>query len=58
MTSLLNRFLDDERGATSIEYALIAGVVSVSIIIGLTSIKTALNTHLNTVAQNISSASR
>jgi pilus assembly protein Flp/PilA len=58
MSSLLRRFLDDEGGATAIEYSLIALIVGLGIIVGVTSIKDALNVHLNTVAQNISTASR
>jgi len=35
---LLRTFLADDSGATAIEYALIAGIVSVSILGGLTQI--------------------
>ncbi len=38
-------FLRDKAGATSIEYALIAGFVSLAIIVGATSIGTKLNSH-------------
>ena len=37
MKSLVTRFVKDESGATAIEYGLIAGLVSVAIITGLTS---------------------
>ena len=36
MKSLINRFVNDESGATAIEYGLIAGLLSVVIIGGLT----------------------
>ena len=36
MTNLINRFKNDESGATAIEYGLIAGFVSIVIIAGLT----------------------
>lgn len=35
MTNLLSRFAKDESGATAIEYGLIAGFVSIAIIIAL-----------------------
>ena len=37
---LLTRFLNDENGATAIEYGLIAGLISVVIITALTGIGT------------------
>ena len=41
---LVRRFLDDAGGATSIEYALIATLVSIVILTALTQIGTSLNT--------------
>jgi pilus assembly protein Flp/PilA len=38
MTSTLSRFLNDEAGATSIEYALIASFLSILIVAGATTI--------------------
>lgn len=38
MLRLIKRFSFDESGATAIEYALVAGLVSVSIIAGVTDI--------------------
>ena len=35
MTNLINRFKNDESGATAIEYGLIAGLISVVIIAAL-----------------------
>jgi pilus assembly protein Flp/PilA len=46
----LARLLQDESGATAIEYALIAVLISTAIIIGAT----ALGTQLNTTYQSIS----
>jgi len=40
--SSLRDFVNDESGATSIEYALIASIVSLVIIGGLTGVKAAL----------------
>jgi pilus assembly protein Flp/PilA len=38
MTGLVHRFLQDDRGATSIEYAMIASVVSIVILTAVTAI--------------------
>ena len=38
------RFLQQECGATAIEYALIAGGISIGIIVAVTSVGTTLNT--------------
>ena len=50
------KFGQDERGATAIEYALIAGIVSLSIIIGLTGIRDSLQNELNGVAPTLQAA--
>ncbi|MGZ6014690.1 MAG: Flp family type IVb pilin [Phenylobacterium sp.] len=50
MTKHLNRFICDESGATAIEYSLIAGLVAVAIIAGLTVLGTNLNGKYGTVA--------
>jgi pilus assembly protein Flp/PilA len=42
--SAFARLLQDESGATAIEYALIAILISTAIIIGATALGTALNT--------------
>ncbi len=44
MRSLLRQFLDDRRGATALEYAMIAIFVSIVVIAGAASIGTRLNT--------------
>lgn len=43
MTNFIKNFLQDEEGATAIEYGLIAGLISVAIIAVLTSMGTSLN---------------
>jgi len=53
MTNLISRFIRDESGATAIEYGLIAALIAVVIITGLTSVGTNLNTKLNSVATNL-----
>jgi pilus assembly protein Flp/PilA len=46
-------FVVDESGATSIEYALIAGIVSISIIGAVTGIKNSLNSSFNSAASSL-----
>jgi pilus assembly protein Flp/PilA len=48
--SLLKRFLNDEVGATSIEYALIAGLIALAIIASLTLISSSLQGKFTSVA--------
>ena len=57
MKSLFNRFVQDESGATAIEYGLIAAIIGVGIIAALGNVKTALNTKFNTIGTNLNSAS-
>lgn len=45
--------MSDSSGATSIEYALIAVIVSLVIVTGATSIGTNLGTKLSTVATSL-----
>ena len=56
MSKFVTRFLKNESGATAIEYGLIAALVAVVIITGLTSLGTSLNTKFSTIAANISTA--
>ena len=46
---LFRRFLNDETGASAIEYALIAGLVSVSSILALTNAGTSAETLFGSV---------
>ncbi len=56
MSKIFQRFIKDEGGATAIEYGLIAALVAVVIIVGLTSLGTTLNNTFSTVATNVSGA--
>ena len=49
MTQFLNRFADDESGATAIEYGLIAALIAVVIITAVTTVGTNLRTTFNKV---------
>ena len=53
MSNIVTRFLKDEGGATAIEYGLIAALVAVVIIVGLTSLGTNLNGTFTNVATNV-----
>lgn len=45
----LRQFIIDERGATAIEYAIIAGSISIVIVVAARGIGTALNTTFTSV---------
>jgi len=53
MRAILVRFSNDDSGATAIEYGLIAAIVAVGIIVGLTNLSTGLNTLFNNVVINL-----
>lgn len=53
MRNLVHRFLDDQSGATAIEYGLIAALIAVVIIGTLQAIGNNLSTSLNSVATNL-----
>ncbi len=53
MMNALVRLLQDDSGATAIEYALIAVLISTAIIIGATALGTALNTTYVGLANKI-----
>ena len=53
MKAIFTPFLMDESGVTAIEYALIASIVGVGIILGLTNLQTGLNTIFNNVNTNL-----
>jgi pilus assembly protein Flp/PilA len=46
---MLERFLNDQRGATAIEYGLIAAGISIAIIAVVSSLGSALNTTFTSV---------
>jgi pilus assembly protein Flp/PilA len=53
MRSIIAKFVANEDGATAIEYGLIAALIAVVIITGLTAVGTSLNTQLNSIATNL-----
>jgi pilus assembly protein Flp/PilA len=54
---MIMNFLRDESGATAIEYGLIAGLVSVAIIVALGTLGTNLSTLFDTIAGEVANAS-
>jgi pilus assembly protein Flp/PilA len=56
MKTIVTRFLNDESGATAIEYGLIAAIVGVGIIAGLGTLKTSLNGIFSTVGGKLDGA--
>jgi pilus assembly protein Flp/PilA len=56
MSNFFARFSRDQGGATAIEYGLIAALIAVVIIVGLTSVGGNLNSMFGNVATNVSNA--
>ena len=52
----IQRFVDDESGATAIEYGLIAGLVCVAIIAALNNLGTAYNTIFTKISTTYATA--
>lgn len=50
MQNLVNRFIQDESGATAIEYGLIAALIAVALIGGATKLGSAIDSKFNGVA--------
>ena len=49
MDAIITRFVNDESGATAIEYGLIAAIVGIGIIVGLGALRDGLNNLFNNV---------
>ncbi|WP_296600331.1 Flp family type IVb pilin [Phenylobacterium sp.] len=54
MSKFVTRFLKDESGATAIEYGLIAALISVVIIGGVTAIGTNLDKTFTSISSKLS----
>lgn len=50
---MLRKFLNNESGATAIEYGLIAALIAVVIIVAITTVGTNLTTTFNSVATSL-----
>jgi pilus assembly protein Flp/PilA len=53
MSKFAKRFLKDESGATAIEYGLIAALIAVVIIAGLSAVGSSLNTTFTNIATSV-----
>jgi pilus assembly protein Flp/PilA len=53
MTTLFKQFLRDEAGATAIEYGLIAALIAVVIITGVTAVGTSLSTTFTNLSTSV-----
>jgi pilus assembly protein Flp/PilA len=51
--NIFSRFVRDESGATAIEYGLIAALIAVVIITGVTAVGTKLSTTFSNLAANL-----
>jgi pilus assembly protein Flp/PilA len=56
MKTLFNRFVNDESGATAIEYGLLAALIAVAIIATLRVLGTNLNARFDEVADALAGA--
>jgi pilus assembly protein Flp/PilA len=56
MLSIFKRFQNDEAGSTSIEYSLIAVLISVFVIVAITAVGTQVSTLFQKVDTTMSSA--
>ena len=54
MRKLINRFAANESGATAIEYALLALLIAIPIILSITAIGSGLSGRFNEVSSNFS----
>ena len=53
MQNLVTRFINDESGATAIEYGLIAALISVALIGGATTLGTNIASKFSTAAATV-----
>jgi pilus assembly protein Flp/PilA len=58
MFKFAKKFLNNQSGATAIEYGLIAALIAVAIIAGAQALGTSLNTQFNGIATTVSNTTR
>ena len=56
MKNLFARFVNDESGAAAIEYALIAGLIALAIVVGATALGGAINTKFTALGTAVTNA--
>ena len=57
MQNLFTRFIEDESGATAIEYGLIAALIAVGMIVGAQAVGTKVNTKFTEIGTSLDDAS-
>jgi len=57
MQNLFTRFIEDESGATAIEYGLIAALIAVGMIVGAQAVGTKVNAKFTDIGGRLDSAS-
>jgi pilus assembly protein Flp/PilA len=57
MSKFVTRFMNDESGATAIEYGLIVALIAVVIITAVTTVGTNLNAQFTTVGTKLAASS-
>ncbi len=57
MVNQIKRFMNDEEGATAIEYGLLAALIAAVIVGAVTAVGTALDGTFNSIAGSVSTAS-
>ena len=56
MQNLVTRFIEDESGATAIEYGLIAALISVALIAGASALGNGINNKFQAVSNELGNA--
>lgn len=56
--TIIKRFIQDENGATAIEYGLIAALISVAAIVALNSLGTELKNTFNAITNTLGTANQ
>lgn len=57
LAKLVRSFRNDESGSPSLEYALVAGIISIAVVAGLTTASTTLNSTMTEVGTELQSNS-
>jgi len=58
MLTLFNRFINDESGATAIEYGLIAALIAVAVVTAVSAVGTELTGTFEKVATELTAANK
>jgi len=53
MRTMLRRFIEDESGASAVEYAVVAGIIAIGIIVSVGAIRDSLNDIFNNTSAEI-----